>query len=320
MQNNNSTANEVPVQSTQGACTKHYASVIIGHITEDINIDHEDNTVRICGGAVLYSSASAFALGHRVAAVTKLAESDKARLEQFTIPKEDIYAIPCESSTVIRNKYYTADKERRDCVCLSRGTPFTLADLPADISGDIYHFAGLIFGDYADDMLCACAKKGAVAMDVQGCLRHADEKTGEMYFEDWAAKKELLPYITYLKTDAAEAEILTGTSDRAEAARILHGWGAKEILITHNTEVLAFDGENIYTCPIKARNLSGRTGRGDTTFAAYLTERLHSSVPEALRVATATVSLKMETPGAFRGTRADVEAYLSAFYPEEAKA
>ena len=293
---------------------KHYESIIIGHITEDINIDHEDNSVRICGGAVLYSSASACALGHKVAAVTKLKKADAARLEQFRLPQEDIYVYYCDNSTTIRNKYYTADKERRDCVCLSRGTPFTLADLPADISGDIYHFAGLIYGDYADGMIEACAEKGAVAVDVQGCLRHADPETGNMFFEDWADKKKLLPFITYLKTDAAEAEILTGTADRAEAAKILHSWGAKEILITHNTEVLCYDGKEIYTCPIKARNLSGRTGRGDTTFAAYLTERLHSDPQAALRYATATVSLKMETPGAFCGTRADVEQYLKDFY------
>ena len=293
---------------------KHYASVIIGHITRDINIDHEDNTVEICGGAVLYSSAAAHALGHKVAAVTKLAAADSGRLQEFTIPTEDRYVRFCERSTTIRNKYYTADKERRDCVCLSRGTPFTMDDIPADLSGEIYHFAGLIFGDYDDNMLPACAARGAVAVDVQGFLRHADPVTGNMYFEDWAAKKELLPYVTYLKTDAAEAEILTGTCDRAEAARILHGWGAKEILITHNTEVLAFDGKQVFTCPIKARNLSGRTGRGDTTFAAYLTERLSNDVPDALLTATATVSLKMETPGAFRGTRADVEAYIKAFY------
>ncbi len=293
---------------------KHYESVIIGHITEDINIDHEDNAVRICGGAVLYSSASAHALGHKVAAVTKLADADFARLAQFTLPEEDIYVRACDASTTIRNKYYTADKERRDCVCLSRGTPFALSDLPADISGDIYHFAGLIVGDYADGMIEACAEKGAVAVDVQGLLRHADATTGEMYFEDWAQKKDLLPLITYLKTDAAEAEILTGTADRVEAAKILHQWGAKEVLITHNTEVLAYDGKTVCTCPIKARNLSGRTGRGDTTFAAYLTERLHSDLQTALLVATATVSLKMETPGPLRCTRGDVEAYIDRFY------
>jgi sugar/nucleoside kinase (ribokinase family) len=131
---------------------------------------------------------------------------------------------------------------------------------------------------------------------------------------DWAGKREYLPFIDFLKTDAAEAEILTGTDDRKEAAKILYGWGAREVMITHNTEVLAYDGQNFYTCPIRARNLSGRTGRGDTTFAGYITQRLVSSVPEALLFATALVSLKMETPGPFCGTREDVQAYIDTFY------
>ena len=78
--------------------------------------------------------------------------------------------------------------------------------------------------------------------------------------------------------------------------------------------MLAYDGERIYTCPIKARNLSGRTGRGDTTFAGYITERQRADIKEALLYCTALVSLKMETPGPFLGTRADVEAYQREFF------
>ena len=107
---------------------------------------------------------------------------------------------------------------------------------------------------------------------------------------------------------------MTGLTDRAEAAKLLHSWGAKEVLITHNTEVLVYDGKEIYTCPIKARNLSGRTGRGDTTFACYITERLTQDIPTALKTATALVSLKMETPGPYMGTRADAEAYMKEFF------
>lgn len=293
---------------------KHYESVIIGHITKDFNIDHEDNLVEICGGAVLFSSASAYASGHKVAAVTKINKADSDRLAQFTLPCEDIYAVESENSSTMRNKYFTPDKERRDSTCLSVGTPFEAKDIPEDIESDIYHFAGLVYGDFPNEMIKECAQKGAVAVDVQACLRHVDKESGKMYFEDWADKKEMLPFITYLKTDAAEAEILTGTSDREEAAKILHSWGAKEILITHNSEVLVYDGKEIYTCPIKARNLSGRTGRGDTTFAAYITERITNDIPSSLLYATATVSLKMETPGAFRGTRKDVEDYIEEFY------
>lgn len=294
---------------------KSYDSLIIGHITKDFNIDHLKNMNEICGGAVLFSSASAFALGHSTGAVTKLAQKDADRLDSFTINREDVYCSFCNSSTTMRNEYFTADKEKRNSACLSCAEPFNLDDLPS-VDAKIYHFAGLLYGEFPNEMIIECSKKGAVALDVQACLRHADMSNGSMYFEDWADKKEILPYITYLKTDAAEAEIMTGTADREEAAKILWSLGAKEVLITHNTEVLVYDGKNIYTCPIRARSLSGRTGRGDTTFAAYINERLNCPIEEALLNATATVSLKMETPGPIKADRADIEQYISKFYAD----
>ena len=42
--------------------------------------------------------------------------------------------------------------------------------------------------------------------------------------------------------------------------------------------------------------------------------RRESSVEEALNFCTALVSLKMETPGPFKGTREDVLAYMKEFY------
>ena len=291
-----------------------YDSIIMGHISLDYNTDHLDNTVEVIGGAVTFSSASAYALGHRVAAFTKVAPADRDRVSGLVIPQEDIFCLPADSSTVMKNKYFTADKERRTCENVSVGTPFTVEDIP-DLDADVFHFAGLIYGDFNNEMIRKAAERYAVAVDVQTLLRHRRDD-GSMYFEDWADKKDMLPYIRFLKTDAAEAEILTGTDDRKKAAQMLFDWGAKEILITHNTEVLAFDGKEFFTCPIRARNLSGRTGRGDTTFAAYYCERLTQVVPTALLYATATVSYKMETPGPFRGTRADVDAYIDAFYPD----
>ena len=291
-----------------------YDSIIMGHISLDYNTDHLDNTVEVIGGAVTFSSASAYALGHRVAAFTKVAPADRDRLSGLVIPQEDVFCLPADSSTVMKNKYFTADKERRKCENVSVGTPFSVDDIP-DLDADIFHFAGLIYGDFNNDMIRKAAQKYDVAVDVQTLLRHRRDD-GSMYFEDWADKIEMLPYVRFLKTDAAEAEIMTGTDDRKRAAQMLYDWGAKEILITHNTEVLAFDGKEFFTCPIRARNLSGRTGRGDTTFAAYYCERLCKDVPTALLYATATVSAKMETPGPFRGTRADVDAYIDAFYPE----
>ena len=293
---------------------KKYDVLTIGHISLDYNIDYLDNQIIEVGGAVIYSSAAAYALGHKVAALTKIARSDEDRLGAFTIPREDVYVKYSEVSTSIRNKYHTADKERRTCTCIGQAEPFRESDIPDGISAEIYHFAGLIYGDFDAELIKKLSSRGKVAVDVQALLRHADKASGAMYFEDWADKKEILPYIDFLKTDAAEAEILTGLTDRKKAAETLYGWGAKEVCITHNTEVIAFDGKRHYAVPIRARNLSGRSGRGDTTFAAYITERLGHDLPEALLTATATVSLKMEKPGALTATRADIENYIAEFY------
>ena len=108
-------------------------------------------------------------------------------------------------------------------------------------------------------------KKVQLTPEGEILLRHIEpDKT--MNFYDWEDKLEYMPDIDFLKTDAAEAEILTGYSDRIEAAKALYAMGAKEIMISHNTEILIYDGKEIFTSPIKARNLSGRTGRGDTCF------------------------------------------------------
>ena len=295
---------------------KTYDTLTIGHISLDYNIDYQDNLIIEVGGAVMYSSASAYALGHSVAVVTKLAECDKNRLEEFVLPDEDIYFVPSKKSTSIRNKYFTADKEKRACTCLSQADGFTKSDIP-NVNAKIYHLAGLIYGDFDGELIEKLSKKGKVAVDVQALLRHANfDDEGKMFFEDWKDKLKYLPYIDFLKTDAAEAEIMTGTTDRKLAAKMLYDWGAKEVVITHNTEVLAYDGKNYFTCPIKARNLSGRSGRGDTTFAAYITERLTASPKDALLFATATVSLKMEKPGVLKAGRKDIEKYIEEFYPE----
>ncbi len=294
---------------------KHYDTLTIGHISLDYNIDYLDHQIIEVGGAVIYSSAAAYAGGYKVGVVTKVAPADTDRLNTFVIPKEDVFYIPSKESTSIRNKYHTADKERRTCTCIGQGDPFTIEDIP-DVDCDVYHFAGLIYGDFTGELMIELSKKGKIAVDVQALLRHANRATGEMYFEDWADKKKILPYIDYLKTDTAEAEILTGQTDRVVAAKMLHEWGAKEVVITNSKEVLAYDGNELYTCPIRARNLSGRSGRGDTTFAAYITERQKENMEKSLLWATATVSVKMEAPGPYKGNRADIIRYIDEIYPE----
>ena len=291
---------------------KEYDVLVIGPVSLDQNIDYQGNERRELGGAVVASGYAAAKSGNKTAVFTKLNPADADVEERFSASGADLYWKPSRATCSIRNQYFTADKEKRACTSMGVCDSFAFDELP-DVDTKIYHFAGLVYGDFDGKLFAEAAGRGKVAVDVQCLLRHV-EVDRTMAFHDWAEKKEYLPCIDYLKTDAAEAEILTGLTDRAEAARLLYDWGAKEVLITHNTEVLAYDGNKIYTCPIKARNLSGRTGRGDTTFAGYITERQRAGIEEALLYCTALVSLKMETPGPFRGTRQDVLDYIKEFY------
>lgn len=289
-----------------------YDTLVIGPISLDHNIDYEGNERREVGGAIVQSGYASARSGAKTAIFTKLNPKDADPEKAFEGSGADIFWKPSKETCSIRNQYFTADKERRECRSMGKCDPFTFDELPK-IDTALYHFAGLVYGDFDGELFRAAGKKGKVAVDVQCLLRHVEDDKS-MMFHDWADKQKYLPDVDFLKTDAAEAEILTGLADRELAAMQLYAWGAKEIMITHNTEVMIYDGKKVYTCPIKARNLSGRTGRGDTTFAGYITERLHADIPEALLYATALVSLKMETPGPFRGSREDVIAYINEFY------
>ncbi|WP_293894209.1 PfkB family carbohydrate kinase, partial [Sphaerochaeta sp. UBA5856] len=280
-----------------------YDILMLGHISQDVLIDHQNVRQDIVGGAVVYSSFAAGSAGKRVKVITKLADNDLHILKNLQHPLVDWDVLPSKQSTSIKNTYFTADKERREVILLSQADPFVLEEVQAEAS--IYHLAGLFGGEIPDSLVLPLSKRGKVALDAQGVLRCLDEQKN-LVFRDWGRKQELLPYITYFKTDAAEAKILTGLDDREKAARLLCSWGAQEVMLTHNTEVMVCHQGNIHTAPFTNSNNSGRTGRGDTAFAAYLAWRQDHDAAESTRFAAALCSLKMEKPGVFRGTLDEV--------------
>ncbi len=284
-----------------------YDIAMIGHISKDI-IEDPSGKQHILGGPVVYSSAAAVRSGASVLVVTKAAPRDH---EQLAILRENGAEVKVHNSretTSIHNRYDTPDHERRTVTLLSSASPFTLQEIPTE-KARICHLAGLFVGEIPEALIKELATRAPVALDAQGVVRAAGESA--LVLRDWERKREYLPHVRYFKTDAAEAELLTGRADRDKAADSLLEMGAAEVMITHNTEVLLAtrDGER-YRAPLTPRNLSGRTGRGDTCFAAYLAWHLSHGRKEALEYAAALVSIKMETPGVFRGTPEDVFARM----------
>ncbi len=280
-----------------------YDIVMMGHVSNDIMIFYDGSRQDFLGGPVIYSSASASAAGAKVLIVTKASFEDTPKLDYLRDESVELVVVPSGNSTSIKNVYHTKDQERRSTTLLSQAEYFSLADVPSEKAA-IYHLAGLFYGEIPSEMIVPLSKRAAVAIDAQGLLRCSVD--GEMLYRDWAEKRELLPYITYLKTDAAEAEILTGTDDREKAARLLADWGAKEVMVTHHTEVIVLVDGIIHRAPFNPENLSGRTGRGDTCFASYLARRLKYGPEESVKFAAALTSMKMEKPGRFSGSEKEV--------------
>lgn len=286
-----------------------YDLVIIGHVTDDFLIQ-QGKTTRFIGGGAYFSAFAASRSNVNLCLVAKLARKDYPLLDGLKQEGIEVIAIPSRQTTSIENIYENDDVDRRRVRLLSQADPIFPEEIPPRLEAKVFSLSGLFDGDIPDSLITHLAGKGEIALDLQAKLRFSEG--GNFAFRDWHGKERYLPLITYLKADSQEAEVIAGTTDRDEAAVILQRQGAREVMITHASEVIVYDGAEIYRAPFTPRNLSGRTGRGDTCLVSYVCFRLTHGIAESLRYAAALTSLKMEAPGPFRGTQREVFARMAA--------
>ncbi len=284
-------------ERTRGGRPPRYDLVLVGHVTNDTLVDHGVFT-RFTGGGAYFGAFAARRLGARVLVVTRLAPADHPLLDGLKREGIEVLVLPSPTTTSIENVIET-DVDHRRVRLVSQGAPFLASDLP-DTDGAVCNLTALFRGEIGGEVIEAAAGRGPIALDLQGVLRCSEG--GSFAFRDWDEKGRYLPLVSFLKADSLESEVMAGTPDREEAARILHGLGAREVVITHSSGVIACDGTRVYRAPFTPRNLSGRTGRGDTCFASYLVWRRDHGIEESVRLAAALTSLKMETPGPYTGT------------------
>jgi sugar/nucleoside kinase (ribokinase family) len=282
--------------------------LMIGHFARDrLVVDGHGEVAS--GGGVYYGSVALRRLGLDVSVVTRLHPDDFPLLDELRQEGVQVFATAAPATSGIENIYNSADMERRICKPLGFAGPFRLEEVP-DLSARVYLMASIIAGEVELPLLKSVARRGPVAIDVQGFVRVRDH--GALVFRQWSDMEVGLSQVTYLKVDRAEAELLTGQTDLREAARQLAGYGPREIVVTQSAGVTVFADGRIYQAPFTPRSLAGRTGRGDTCFATYLGFRLSRSPEESTRLAAAVTTLKQEKPGPWRGTLADVERRVNA--------
>jgi sugar/nucleoside kinase (ribokinase family) len=152
-----------------------------------------------------------------------------------------------------------------------------------------------------------------VALDVQGFVRVVTPE-GRLAYAAWPDREQVLGMTDILKTDAVEAEFLTGSPDIREAARALAALGPREVVLTHKDGLLVLANGEYHEAPFRPVELRGRSGRGDTCVGSYASKRLTAEPAEATRWAAALTSLKLEAEGVIRRSREDIEKLLREQY------
>jgi sugar/nucleoside kinase (ribokinase family) len=290
--------------------SKNYDITFVGHMCYDEIIPFGGKPHIAPGSAVLCGAMVAARVGKKVAAVVKMAKKDENILQPMKDVGVETYLVPSDVTTYAMVVHESANVDERKLAVVKSAGLISINDVPT-LSSTCVHLAGISDTEFDMALMKGLKSRGySLSADMQSFVRHITPVTHEIQFSDVSNKKDIAGMMDKLKLDVVEARILTGTEDLEKAAIIVESWGCPETMITHSQGVLARVNGVTYYEKFSNSNFSGRTGRGDTTFAAYLSWRLDHDVRESLKFAAALVSIKMETPGPFKGTLEDVAKRL----------
>jgi len=287
-----------------------YDLVFMGHVTID-EIEAPEGSARgVPGGAPFFGAFAASWSKKKIAVVTRMAEKDSALLEPLKKAGIDVYLQPVASTTHMRVVHPTGNPDERLMVQTQNAGFFVIEDVPP-IEPCLIHLGALTDREFALDFMRQLKQRRfRLSMDMQNFVRQVDPGTGVIEFKDALEKRDIVALGDIVKLDVVEAEVLTGTRNLEEAARLVEEWGANEILLTCSDGAFLRHKGKTHFQRFSNRSSQGRTGRGDTTLGAYLARRIDHPVEESLAFAVALASIKMESPGPFRGALEEVLARI----------
>jgi len=290
---------------------KEFDIAFVGHMCYDEITPYGGATVVAPGSAVLCGAVAAARIGQKVAVVTRIAPADEGILKPFKDLGIETFAASAAETTYSVVIHPTHNVDERILRLKRSSGYFTLEDMPAIATRKV-HLAGISDQEFTLSFIRGLRDRGyELSADMQSFVRQVDPATRDILFKDVPLKRDIAALMSKVKLDVVEAKVLTGTDDLEEAAKLFESWGCPETVITRADGVLARVRGKTYFEKFTNRSTVGRTGRGDTTFAAYLARRNDHDVPESLKFAAALVSIKMETPGPFQGTLDDVLARMN---------
>lgn len=291
--------------------TQTYDVALLGHYTKDTIVSAAGTRI-VDGGACNYGANVAVRMGLKTAVITRLAQEDFHVVDRLKGLGVDVFALATPASTCLRLEYPTSNVDERVIYVTSTAGAFTLAEVEA-LQARATLIGASMRGEVGLDVVAELSQKDTLlAADVQSFLRV--ERGGVLTPAAWPEKGQVMAHLDVLKTDAVEAELLTGESDIKVAARMIADMGPSEVVLTHRDGLLVYAEGRFYEAGFFPQQLVGRSGRGDTSIAAYMARRLTASPAEATIWAAAVVSLKLEAEGPFRREISEVEDLIRQKY------
>jgi len=292
----------------------HYDIIFIGPLGTGTIVPFEGSPFVEPSSPVLFAAIAASCSGKRIAAVTQVSESKEYLLKPLKTAGIDLFIQPGEI-TEYRVVFPSANVDERQAFRVKVGEPFAISDIPP-FEPCLTHLCCMGRHKFQLDLMRELKTRGfLLSVDMQGFVLQADDETGAVHLKDVPEKKEILSMAHFVKLDAVEAHILTGTDVLQDQADILEDWGSSEIVVTSSEGVLARSKGKSTFVKFTNRCTVGRMGRGDTVMGSYLARRLDHSVEDSLRFATALTSIKMESAGPFTGSVEDVIERMSDSSP-----
>jgi sugar/nucleoside kinase (ribokinase family) len=277
------------------AISKQYDVIYAGNYTKDTIITPTEVRV-VDGGAVNYAAHAAVRLGVKAAVVTRLAREDQRMIAALVAAGVDCYPEYTPSSTLMTLEYKTSNVDQRSVSVKATAGTITAGQLACLQAKAVVGGASLR-GEVGLEFFQQMRQRDplTVAIDVQGFIRVLHGEA--LVHEPWDEMPAVLACVDILKSDAVEAEFLTGEQDIYKAARIYASFGPKEIVLTHRDGVLIYAGGKEFEYKFFPGSIVGRSGRGDTCLGSYVAKRMSESPEEAGRWAAAVTSMKLEKPG-----------------------
>jgi len=291
--------------------TEIYDLVCIGNYTKD-TIVSPSGTRYVDGGGSRYAAHAAARLGLKAAVVTHLAREDEHVVTDLEKAGIDCFASYSPESTLMKLTYPTTNPDIRTLTVAGVAGSITPADIePLKMKSAV--IGSSLRGEVGLDVIRMLKeRKVHLAADMQGFVRVL--RGQELCYEPWPEMAETLALLDVLKSDAVEAEYLTGEKDIYKAAQVYADLGPGEIVLTHKDGVLVFAGGQFHDLAFHPARLDGRSGRGDTCIGTYMAMRLSRPPLEAGIWAAAVTSLKVETLGPFNRPIREVEDFIQQHY------